>query len=306
MNKESFFSRYSLIIQKLEMKPSTFDEIEQHLLNSFEFQDAGIKNYSIRTMQRDVKQISQLFSMEIKCDRKRENRYYIASKPELEQDEYNKKLLESFHVSNAVNMHPEFAEHLFFETRKPMGLEHFYNLYFAIRNKRVIKFEHYKFKNNEISDRKVYPLALKETKGRWYVLAVDTKDDQIKSFGLDRISYLDVQKGKYKGNFKSKLKEHYKNSFGVIALGSTNQVPQKTVIRTTREQGEYIKSYPLHTSQTTVEENDKGFTFELLLYPTYDFMQELLSFGKEIEVLEPRCLIDDIKNHLIESLKKYS
>ena len=306
MKKESFFSRYALIINKLEMQPSTFKHIEEYLLNSFEFQDAGIKNYSIRTLQRDVKQIAQLFDLEIRCDKKRENKYFIASKPEVEQDEYNKKLLESFQVSNAVNMHPEFAEHVFFETRKPSGLDHFYNLYFAIRNKRVITFEHFKYKDSITTTRKVYPLTLKETKGRWYLIGLDTKDNLIKSFGLDRISFLDVLNGKFKGNFKLKLKDHFQNCFGVIGLGSSNQIPKKIIIKSTREQGEYIKGYPLHTSQIIIAESDQEFIFELLLYPTYDFMQELLSFGKEIEVLEPQCLIDSIKEHLIGSLKKYN
>ncbi len=306
MKKENFLTRYALIINKLEVKPCTYKEIEDYLLNSLEFQDAGIKSYSIRTLQRDVKEISRNFNTEIKCDKKRENRYFISSKPEVEQDEYNRKLLESFQISNAVNMHPEFSEHVYFETRKPLGLEHFYNMYFAIRNKRILTFQHFKYKDGLKSDRKVYPLALKETKGRWYLIALDTKDEIIKSFGLDRISFLEVLKAKFKGNHNAKLKKHFDYCFGVIGFGSSEQKPKKIVLKTTKEQGQYIKSYPLHTSQNIMQEDDAGFIFELLLYPTYDFMQELLSFGKEVEVLQPPCLIEDIKNQLVETYKKYS
>jgi predicted DNA-binding transcriptional regulator YafY len=34
-------------------------------------------------------------------------------------------------------------------------------------------------------------------------------------------------------------------------------------------------------------------------------MQEILSYGKEVRVLEPKCLVDDIRNHLQESLNSY-
>jgi predicted DNA-binding transcriptional regulator YafY len=34
-------------------------------------------------------------------------------------------------------------------------------------------------------------------------------------------------------------------------------------------------------------------------------MQEILSFGKEVTVLEPKALVDDIRNHLQESLNRY-
>jgi predicted DNA-binding transcriptional regulator YafY len=43
----------------------------------------------------------------------------------------------------------------------------------------------------------------------------------------------------------------------------------------------------------------------MCLHPTYDFMQEILSYGKEVKVLEPQCLIDNIKIHLQESIKNY-
>jgi hypothetical protein len=35
-----------------------------------------------------------------------------------------------------------------------------------------------------MTSRKVHPLALKESKDRWYLIAIDTKDKILKSFGL--------------------------------------------------------------------------------------------------------------------------
>jgi predicted DNA-binding transcriptional regulator YafY len=34
-------------------------------------------------------------------------------------------------------------------------------------------------------------------------------------------------------------------------------------------------------------------------------MQEILSYGKEVQVLEPKGLVEDIRNHLQESLNRY-
>jgi predicted DNA-binding transcriptional regulator YafY len=69
--------------------------------------------------------------------------------------------------------------------------------------------------------------------------------------------------------------------------------------------GEYIKSFPLHQSQKETKETPEEIYFEFFLHPTYDFMQEILSYGKEVTVLEPKCLVDDIRNHLQESLNRY-
>lgn len=49
-----------------------------------------------------------------------------------------------------------------------------------------------KFEENDISQRNAEPYALKEFKGRWYLLAKDRKDYQIKTFGLDRIQELEI------------------------------------------------------------------------------------------------------------------
>lgn len=296
MKKDFFLARYALIIRKLESTPSTYPQLEDYLLSSFEFQDAGITTYSIRTLQRDIKEISRLFNLDIHNKKKGDNRYYIESRPVIQEDEYNQKLLESFQVSNVMKLHPDFSDFIFFESRKSSGLDHFYDLFYAVRNKRVITFDHFNYQNKMMSARKVHPLGLKESKNRWYLIAIDTKDKKLKSFGLDRIHYLEISKGKFRENYKINLREHFKNAFGVMSLEEKN--PQKIILQCSKHQGEYIKSFPLHNSQTVLSETPESTTFLFLLHPTYDFMQEILSYGKEVTVLEPKSLVDDIKKQL--------
>ncbi|STD10951.1 MULTISPECIES: hypothetical protein [Chryseobacterium] len=42
MKKDFYLTRYALIIKRLESSPATYSQLEDYLLNSFEFQDAGI------------------------------------------------------------------------------------------------------------------------------------------------------------------------------------------------------------------------------------------------------------------------
>lgn len=303
MKKDFFLTRYALIIKKLEAVPSTYSQLEDYLLNSFEFQDAGVTSYSIRTLQRDILEISRLFNLSIHNKKKGDNRYYIDSRPVMEMDEYNRKLLESFQISNVLNMHPDFSDFIFFESRKQTGLDLFYNLFFAIRNKRIITFDHHNYKTNAVTSRKVHPLALKESKNRWYLIAVDTGDGKLKSFGLDRISVLEVSKSKFREKYKYNLKEHFKNSFGVMNLNG--QQPERIVLECTVEQGEYIRSFPIHKSQKEVACAGAHICFEFSLYPTYDFIHEILSYGKEVKVLEPQSLAGEVKKILTESLSQY-
>ena len=303
MQKDFYLARYALIIKKIENSPISYPQLKDYLLNSFEFQDAGVRSYSIRTLQRDIKEISRLFNITIHNKKKGDNRYYIESKAETENDEYNQKLLESFHISNALNMHPDFSDFIYFESRKPTGMQHFYDLFFAIRNRRILNFDYTVYKKQERTERKVHPLALKESKNRWYLIAVDTKDEKLKSFGLDRISFLNVSKSKFREKYKCNLKEHFKHSFGVMNLNG--MMPEKIVLKCTQEQGEYIRSFPIHKSQKEIPCADEGICFEFFLYPTYDFVQEILSYGKEVKVLEPQSLVSEVKRNLELSLSQY-
>lgn len=302
MKKDFYLTRYALIIKRLERSPATYPELESYLLSSFEFQDANITSYSIRTLQRDIKDIANLFNFDIHNKKKGDNRYYIESRPVMEVDEYNQRLLESFQIMNAVNSQPDFAEFVYLENRMPRGIHNFYDLLFAIRNKRILEFRHFKYKDQSITSRKVHPLALKESKDRWYLIAIDTKDDKLKAFGLDRISDLSVSKAGFRLREKFNLKEHFKNAFGIMNL---EEEPEKIVIRSTREQAEYLKSAPLHHSQQIRKETEKYVYFTYDLFPTYDFVQEILSFGNQVKVIEPESLINKVKEALNQSIRQY-
>lgn len=302
MKKDFYLTRYALIIKRLERSPATYAELEDYLLDSFEFQDAKIGSYSIRTLQRDIKDIANLFNFDIHNKKKVDNRYYIESRPVMEVDEYNQRLLESFQIMNAVNSQPDFAEFIYLESHNPRGIQNFYDLLFAIRNKRIIEFQHFKYKDQSITSRKVQPLALKESKDRWYLIAVDYKDEKLKAFGLDRISDLTVKRMSFKLQQKFNLKEHFKNAFGIMNM---EEEPEKIIIRATKEQAEYLKSSPLHHSQQIVRETDTFLEFGYHLFPTYDFIQEILSFGSQVKVLEPKTLASKIKETLKKSIQQY-
>ncbi|MEG0696946.1 MAG: WYL domain-containing protein, partial [Algoriella sp.] len=164
MKKDFFLTRYALIIKRLEKSASTYEEIEDYLLNSFEFQDANVNTYSKRTFQRDVKAIQNLFNLEIINDRSNLFKYTIVSRPIMEVDEYNQRLLESYQIINTLNAYPDFEDYVFLESRKHRGINSFYELLYAIRNRKVIEFSYHNFLKNTHTKRKVHPLLLKESK----------------------------------------------------------------------------------------------------------------------------------------------
>ncbi len=123
---------------------------------------------------------------------------------------------ESFQLIQALRAAQNFTDKVFWETRKPNGLEHFETLLFAINNKRSVHFSHYKYWEDVVKERVVHPLGLKESQGRWYLLAVDTTDRRLKTFGLDRMSDLDVQEKPYREKYDYDLKKQFTHAFGIL------------------------------------------------------------------------------------------
>lgn len=110
--------------------------------------------------------------------------------------------------------------------------------------------------------------------------------------------FLSYQDLKFNGGTKKfKIKdydpvEEFQHIFGII--NGTGEKPQKIVLSFTPTQGRYIKSLPLHHSQKELLSNEKELRFEYLLVPTHDFKMEIMSYGDQVKVLEPKSLRVDI------------
>jgi proteasome accessory factor B len=304
MGKEVFLNRYSLIIKRLEKSSANYAQIESYLMESTEFQDNETLTYSIRTLQRDIKDIEKLFSIEIKNERIGDKRYYIANRPEQDGNEHSQILLESYQIINAINQYPDFANYVFAETRQPKGIQHFSSLLYAIQNRRIILFDHYKFVKTEFTQRRVFPLGLKESKNRWYLIAIDSKDEKLKTFGLDRMDHIETLKNTYKKKEQVDIKNYFKDAFGIIT-GAQKEDIQEIIIKATKEQADYIKSFPLHHSQCITEVTATHIFFKISVFITYDFIQEILSFGKSVEVIAPQKLRAKVTEILTDALAIY-
>jgi hypothetical protein len=195
------------------------------------------------------------------------------------------------------------SPYILFEKRKPQGMEHFMGILHAIKNHLLIQFTYTKYWDDDISERIVEPYSLKESRYRWYLLAKDKKDDIVKSFGLDRISELEITKNKFTYPKNYNPNDEFRYSFGIIA--NHDKEPEEVVLSFTPYHGKYIKSFPLHTTQQIIADNEKELQIKLNIHITEDFIMEILSFGNDIKVLSPDNLKDNIYDTLNESIKKY-
>ncbi len=284
MQKPRYFLRYGLIIRLLKAKKNaTFEEISDFLNRQSEYVDFDL-NISKRTFDRDKNEILSLFKILIEYDFSKKA-YYIK---EEEGNEHNDSLIEAFDIFNALNMNVNLEPFIVFEKRKPLGTENIYGLLHAIKNKFVIRFSYTKFWGENSSERIVEPYLLKESRYRWYLVALDLKDNQIKTFGIDRLFELEITKRKFINPITDNPNELFKDCYGIFARQGAKA--EDVILSFTPLQGRYIKSLPLHDSQQVIFENESEVRVKLKIQISEDFLKELLSFGDEIKILEPQSL----------------
>lgn len=254
---------------------------------------------SKRQFQRDLKDIESIFEVEIGFDFKL--KVYAINQDET--SEVSQRRMEALDVFNALKIGESSSMSIHFEKRKPKGTENFHGLLHAINNKLQISFTYQKYWEDAITHRTVEPYALKEFRNRWYLLANDLKDKQVKSFAFDRLTELEITKKKFNLSATFDVNEHYKFCFGII---SPNDHDLKEVILSfDPTQGKYIKSLPLHETQEILVDDEHEIRIRLKIYLTLDFIMEILSYGDNVKVIKPKSLIEELKQSYQTALAQY-
>ncbi len=305
MSKRGYISRYLLILKKLKAKPySTYEDLQSYIENQLDYlqmQDDTLNiGFSKRTLQRDLKEIRNVFGIDIEYSKSQKG--YFISQDEAENMNFQ-RMIEAFDMFNSLNLAQDLRPFVHLENRRPQGTENLYGLLHAIKNRLQIKFTYQKFWDETSTLRLVEPYALKEFKNRWYIIAKDYKDNHIKSFALDRLTNLEITKQHYQYPDNYDIEQSYRYSFGVISPNSS--VPQDIILSFSPFQGKYIKTLPLHKTQEVLVDNDEETKIKLKLYLTHDLFMELLSFGDDMKVIEPKSLANDIKEAHKNAYKQY-
>lgn len=305
MSKRGYISRYLLILKKLKVKPySTYEELQTYIENQFDYlqmQDDNLQiGFSKRTLQRDIKEIRNVFGIDIEYSKSQKG--YFISQNENENMNFQ-RMMEAFEMFNSLNLAQDLTPFIHLEKRRPQGTENLYGLLHAIKNRLQIKFTYQKFWEEELSQRLVEPYALKEFKNRWYIMAKDSKDNNIKSFALDRLTNLEITNLNYQYPDNYSIEQSYRYCFGIIS--PNDEEPQDIILSFDPFQGKYIKTLPLHDTQQVLVDNDEEMKIKLKLCLTHDLVMELLSFGDNLKVIEPKSLADQIKQAHEKAYRQY-
>ena len=289
---KDLFNRYIWLVDTIYRADGiTFEEInEKWLRNSM---SEGL-DLPLKTFHNHRKAIEDMFDINIVCDKRGGYKYYIENADDMEKGGVRTWLLNTFAVNNLINESHHLKRRIVFE-QIPSGQNFLTPVIEAMRDGMSIEIKYKSFWRQDEYTTEVEPYFVKVFKQRWYLIARNKIKDAIRIYALDRILALSQTGNAFVMPKDFSPEEYFYNSFGIIS--QDNCPPEIVELKVYGTQKEYFRTLPLHHSQEEVENADGYSIFRYYLSPTYDFIQEILSHGCELEVLSPQHLRDEVRSH---------
>lgn len=262
-------------------------------------QFSGGEGLPRRTFHNYRQAAEELFNIEIKCDPSTYE-YYIEDTTGGEQ--VTDWLLNTAVTHEVLSKSTDVADRIFVED-VPSAREFLAPAVDALRDNRRVKFDYQAYYRSQPSRDIVFePYFLKLFRQRWYMVGMNVEQKKIKTYALDRIVRMNLQTDTFTPDPTVNASEYFRYAFGiVVGQGTVRTVSLKVDPR----QAKYFRTLPLHASQEEYV-HDRYSIFKYKLRLSDDFVEQLLSYGARVEVMEPRELRVRIVRELESALSNYS
>lgn len=193
----------------------------------------------------------------------------------------------------------QFEKHTYSE-----GSKYIDDIFFAIKEKCVLKVTYQPFGVLEPQDWLVHPYLLKEYRNRWFLICRQDGTQRVTNLALDRIKRIKNSSLPFIENNLFDADTYYSCVVGVTF--PEGEEPQDILLKVTGRQVYYVKTKPIHKSQEIVEEsNDDTLVIKLRVINNYELQSVLLSYTPDIEVLRPISLRDQLKEKYLKVIELY-
>ena len=310
---------YSWLIGLLDSAHLTFEEIADEWKEARGNQDNDVLDK--RTFHRYRENIRSQFGITVECNKSDGYRYYLKRDP-VDNDDVTVWMQSSLRLASLGDM-LKYHNKVMLDT-PPYNTEYLDDILAAIDKQYLLKFKYVSGFGAE-SDIVLQPAFVRYFKQRWYVIGVkkqrsasegkansSAEEDVrklVRCLPFDRISFLKVicEKHPLSKEMKKFLTpdNYYEDCFGIYRM---EDVPvEKIRIRAFYPEYNLIEEVPLHESQQKVKESKDGMyrEYTLTVRPSRDFLQELLWHGRNIIVLKPESLRQEMISILKDMTKSY-
>lgn len=293
-NGKEFFKRYIWLVDLINRrKYVSFKEINEAWMRS-PLNETG-DPLSERTFFNHKDAIAGMFGIEILNDRSLG--FYIG-RSDVGSDETSDWMLHTLCLNNVLHENADMKDRILME-KVPSSERFLTDIISAMRDFRVIRLCYQSFRHPEPFCFNVRPYCVKYFKQRWYLLG--DSDLGLRIYSLDRFVDMEELEEHFEIPKGFDAEEYFGNYFGVII----GEEPEDVKIHVVPDQVKYFRTLPMHGSQRETVQEDGSSVFSYHIAPTFDFVQEILSHGADVEVLEPAELRESIADIVAGMASRY-
>lgn len=251
--------------------------------------------------------IWDMFGISIVNENRGEYRYFIDNEEDIEKNGLRSWLYNTFCVSNVLLNNQSIKDRIILEY-VPSGQNYLQPILEAMKENRVLNITYHSYWKNEENNFDVQPYCIKLFRQRWYMVARSIYPSYYEKgphiYALDRINSLQAKEETFEMPKDWSADEFFEGCFGVIVGDVTKTEIVK--LKVSAGQANYIRDLKMHESQEEIERNEEYSIFTYHLRPSFDFQQEILWNGEDMEVLEPIWLRKEIAGKIKKMWDKYS
>lgn len=291
---KNFFKRYIWLVDLINRrKHVSFKEISEAWMRS-PLNETG-DPLSERTFFNHKDAIAGMFGIEILNDRSLG--FYIG-RSDVGSDDTSDWMLHTLCLNNVLHENADMKDRILME-KVPSSERFLTDIISAMRDFRVIRLCYQSFRHPEPFCFNVRPYCVKYFKQRWYLLG--DSDLGLRIYSLDRFVDMEELEEHFEIPKGFDAEEYFGNYFGVII----GEEPEDVKIRVVPDQVKYFRTLPMHGSQRETVQEDGSSVLSYHIAPTLDFVQEILSHGADVEVLEPAELRESVADIIAGMASRY-
>lgn len=326
--------RYEVLDRELQRESE--ENTEKHLrticsdaiaLEDIKYEATEVSLRTFRTDIAHIKRIAEDYNVEVLCKLGRKGYYYYYSrgdfsifKKELSDSEVGQlkcamqllsrfkglpeydniediasKLEKKYGITTGDDVYVEY-EHV-----DSTGEEIMADICNCIINKQPLKITYMPYGKPE-KKYVIHPYLLKEYNNRWFLFGYNEDDNRIVNAPLDRIrADYEYAPNTFIPNTFIDFGTYFNNVVGVTVNEGS---PIPITLRASEKRYPYIESKPIHHSQQLINSAERIFTINVI--PNKELDSLILSFGKDLEVLEPDWYRNSIRDYISDSNKLYN
>lgn len=251
-----------------------------------------------RMLQRDINAIEEMFG--IRIENPGRAGYRIVERYEDELMAYE-RFIGDFDMMTCVAPGEPLHRYVLPECNRYVGSENFYPILRAIRESRTVGFDYRNIRTGTVRHHKVEPCFLKEDQMRWYLVGRSERGDMT-VYGIERIDNLEITDERFERLSGLDGAALFRDCFGI--WDDPSAPVEEVILKYDALDGAFLKSVPLHHSQTILEDTAEQFRISLRIKITNDFVMALLSRSRSLEVIAPAHLRERVRSIFASALDR--